>query len=286
MFAQDSQRRHVAIKLIPNKTDELHILKFLGRQSLETLKDNCIAPILEFLSIDGSNCCFVVMPRWGTDIHLPPPNTLRDVLQIIHSMLKGLAFLHRNNVLHRDTSMTNVLVNHFSSDIPSNNNPIRVKLRDSGHLLYALFDFDISIIVPADIKREEYRLPYTMSWWGWTRPYDTAQGEFDYDPFSFDVGCLGRVFCTPYQATGFANACTLSRSHGGPAIYLSTSPPARHSHSSRIGSRNLARRTSSDLTIRQIMHYTGLMTNMTDGNMYLLSLRGGGPYIESRPSLL
>jgi hypothetical protein len=31
------------------------------------------------------------------------------------------------------------------------------------------------------------------------RPHDTAQGEFDFDPFAWDVACLGIVFCTEFQ---------------------------------------------------------------------------------------
>lgn len=98
----------------------------------------------------------------------------------------------------QDIKIDNVLVNHFGADSSLANNEVR----SDGKLIYALFDFDISIMAPSDAKKGEYRLPYHMSWWGsFNQPMDTAQGEFDYDPFAFDVGMLGSEFCQVYQVT-------------------------------------------------------------------------------------
>jgi hypothetical protein len=102
----------------------------------------------------------------------------------------------------QDIKIDNVLVNHFGADSSLANNEVRSELRSDGKLIYALFDFDISIMAPPDAKKGEYRLPYHMSWWGsFNQPMDTAQGEFDYDPFAFDVGMLGSEFCQVYQVT-------------------------------------------------------------------------------------
>ncbi|KAJ3506405.1 hypothetical protein NLJ89_g6885 [Agrocybe chaxingu] len=185
VFAQDVHGRHVAIKLVPNNTDELRILQLLNQQSLKALEENCLIPVLEFLPIKGF--CFVVMPRWGASPAVPTPGTLREVVQIMRSMLK-------------DISMQNLLVNHFASEYNGHDNPGRTKLRSAGLLSYALFDFDISVIVPPTVSKSDFRLPYRMSWDGsYNQPFDTAQGEFDYDPFAFDVGTMGREFCRYYQ---------------------------------------------------------------------------------------
>ena len=102
----------------------------------------------------------------------------------------------------QDIKIDNVLVNHFGANSSLANNEVRSELRSDGKLIYALFDFDISIMAPSDAKKGEYRLPYHMSWWGsFNQPMDTAQGEFDYDPFAFDVGMLGSEFCQVYQVT-------------------------------------------------------------------------------------
>ncbi|CAA7268460.1 unnamed protein product [Cyclocybe aegerita] len=197
-FAQDTQFRHVAIKLVPEGTDELRILQLLSRQSPQTLRENCLIPVLGFLPIKGF--WFVIIPRWGTSISLPRLETLQNVVQIMHSMLKGLTFLHSLNIVHRDLCLRNVLVNHFSSDHSKHYNPWRAELRQAGSLLHAIFDFDLSVIAPPDVKKSEFRLPYDMSWYGsYNQPFDTAQGEFDYDPFAFDVGTMGREFCDWFQ---------------------------------------------------------------------------------------
>jgi hypothetical protein len=56
------------------------------------------------------------------------------------------------------------------------------------------------MMLPADTDRARYRLPYKLSWDGsFCQPDDTSQGEFDYNPFAYDVGTLGRVLCVKYQ---------------------------------------------------------------------------------------
>lgn len=52
-----------------------------------------------------------------------------------------------------------------------------------------------------DTSAEDRRLPYWDSWDGgyFEGPYDTAQGEFDYDPFAFDVATLGIMIAVDFQ---------------------------------------------------------------------------------------
>ncbi|KAF8869760.1 kinase-like domain-containing protein [Gymnopilus junonius] len=198
VFAQDSTGRHVAIKLVRDGTDEYRILRFLSQQSLESLKENCIIPVLDFLPIDGF--WFVVMPRWGTGIHLPWINNARHVLDIIHSMLKGLAFLHAHNISHGDLNLDNILVNHFSDyDDMLHENRVRADLRSKQMLSYAVFDFDFSIMLPPETDKTKYRLPYKRSWGTFNYTNDTTQGEFDFNPFVLDIGALGVRLCWAYQ---------------------------------------------------------------------------------------
>ena len=61
-------------------------------------------------------------------------------------------------------------------------------------------DFDLSLMVPHDVNLKKYRRPYQESFMGsYLQPRDTSQGEFDYNPFVFDVGCLGVMICMYYQ---------------------------------------------------------------------------------------
>ncbi|EKM82204.1 hypothetical protein AGABI1DRAFT_55401, partial [Agaricus bisporus var. burnettii JB137-S8] len=201
VFAQetDNPSHHVAIKLIVSDSEEHRILKFLQSQGMEVLKENCLVPVLDILS--NGPFSFVVMPRWGGVVYLPMGGPIRNVIHIMHSFLKALVFLHEHNILHRDIKFGNFLVSHFADEATFyDDSPVRQRLRYSNQLNYCLFDFNISMMLPADTDRARIRFPYKLSWdgTGW-QPRDTAQGEFDYNPFAYDVGTLGRVLCTEYQ---------------------------------------------------------------------------------------
>ena len=93
-----------------------------------------------------------------------------------------------------------MLVSHFCAGLYDHNNPLRVALRQESRVRYALFDFDISIMFEPDSTPAEYRLRSVFSWeGGYHQPYDTSQGELDYDPFAFDVACMGRFFLQNLQ---------------------------------------------------------------------------------------
>ncbi|KAJ3490807.1 hypothetical protein NLJ89_g11404 [Agrocybe chaxingu] len=197
LFAQDLQLRHVAIKIVKDDSDEYRVFQFLQQQPHEILRSHCLIPVLDMLPANGYH--FVVMPRWGGSVTLPAFSTVREILDLVRAMLKGLSFLHQHNICHRDVKLANMLVNHFSDDTDINFDT-RKQLRLRGQLEYAMFDFDFSIMFPPILDRALCRLPYRKAWEAaWIRPYDTSQGEFDYDPFAFDVGTLGFVLIHSFR---------------------------------------------------------------------------------------
>ncbi|PBK77789.1 hypothetical protein ARMSODRAFT_1077465 [Armillaria solidipes] len=178
-------------------------------------------PILELLDMEDFSA--VVMPKWSV-VFTPDRcfETMRDVLSMIHCLLKGLVFLHDRNIVHRvsmvklsvaaviplteyqDIKIENTLVNHAHNAHWTRHGHTAAfhrSLRRAGVLTYAYIDFDIAIMFPPDAPRSECRLPYWKSWDGtnnWAVK-DTAQGEYDYDPFTFDVALLGFQFCQSFQ---------------------------------------------------------------------------------------
>ncbi|KAF9474163.1 hypothetical protein BDN70DRAFT_899185 [Pholiota conissans] len=109
MYAQDSQLRHVAIKVVFDDSDEYRIMRFLHNQGIETLRENCIVPVLDLLPFDGF--WFVVMPRWSVRVPEPQIHTMKEVLHVMHSMLKVSDIITKT-----DIKMANVLINHFADD--------------------------------------------------------------------------------------------------------------------------------------------------------------------------
>ncbi|KAF8503080.1 kinase-like domain-containing protein [Gautieria morchelliformis] len=190
-FAQDS---------LQQTSDEYKILQLLIKESsLQSLEGfNGVLPPLDL--VDLGDHCIVVMPRWGEFAYHPWFSTIREAVDYMRYWLKGLSFLHKHHIVHRDIKPENILVNHFAAFSHIEWNEMRRTLRRDGHLAYAIIDFDISIMFPPTATREECRLPSNLSWDGaYDQPHDTKQGELDYDPFAFDVGCLGILFCERFQ---------------------------------------------------------------------------------------
>lgn len=97
--------------------------------------------------------------------------------------------------------------------------PHRARLGAEGKLSYALMDFDVSLYLPSS-RPGTVRRPYTESFLGrGPHPYDTDQGELDYDPFAFDVGTLGVSFCERFQVC-MPTACPfIAQTDYGPRVF-------------------------------------------------------------------
>lgn len=95
---------------------------------------------------------------------------------------------------------------------------------------YALFDFDMSIQLPPETSLDSCRRPAEEALYGkhLLQPPDIYQGERHYNPFAFDVACLGRLYlawfkvCTPKAlciwrsltgAAGLHTRCSSSCTH-------------------------------------------------------------------------
>ncbi len=75
-------------------------------------------------------------------------------------------------------------------------------MREDGRMKYALFDFDLALMLPASAPRASCRLPRKGGFFAsLDAPPDLRQGEFDYEPFAFDVGCLGMISDTFFQVS-------------------------------------------------------------------------------------
>ncbi|KAF8526663.1 kinase-like domain-containing protein [Hysterangium stoloniferum] len=183
-YAQDAQSRHVVIKFVKGGSDHYRVFRFLY-DCKEEAESHCIVPILDFLKYDED--WFVVMPRWGRNPLMPWFSTVREVITFMHSVLRAVEFLHRNLIVHRDVACKNILINHFAGIFGNEAPGTRRILREQNKSLYALCDFDCSMMFSPTSKPEECRLPSDMSFQILALPFDTSQGELDYDPFTFEM---------------------------------------------------------------------------------------------------
>jgi hypothetical protein len=101
----------------------------------------------------------------------------------------------------QDVDYRNILVNVFRGDFEIGEHfPMLTEFRRRDAVLYAHIDFDISIMFEPESIPAERRLPWVLSREGpFVYVYDTRQGELDYDPFAYDIACLGELLCVKFQ---------------------------------------------------------------------------------------
>ncbi|KAF8639003.1 hypothetical protein AX16_010402, partial [Volvariella volvacea WC 439] len=214
--ARTTEGYHVTLKWIPIDSDEYRVLKYIHENPSSEEKFNHIMPVLDIVHGMHEEYCVVVMPRWDEVRWAPWVDqyfyTTSTILDYLEAALKALSYLHENRIVHRDLVSRHMLQNQLWDswnniwhlrDIRDQTqfwrrNEMTRQLRTSGKMLYALIDFSLA-------KRLEPgcdRLPSEESFVGPSyeyHPQDTAHGEYDYDPFAYDVGLLGYTFCRAFQ---------------------------------------------------------------------------------------
>lgn len=73
----------------------------------------------------------------------------------------------------------------------------------SSAVVYALFDFDLSLQLPPDTSLKSCRRPADEAFIGkklYHAP-DVYEGERHYNPFAFDVACLGRLYLAHFKVS-------------------------------------------------------------------------------------
>ncbi|KAI0821648.1 hypothetical protein BC628DRAFT_1422467 [Trametes gibbosa] len=197
---QDDMQRNVIIKLVDHGTDEHQIYSRLSR--CEALYDPCkFAGVLPPTAILSSphGFSFVVMPMWTTAyrLRLQQLDTIRQVFSFIRCTLMGLSLLHTHRIAHRDIDDSNIVTNWFCYDNDWDHRLQRILEHcQTPDALYALFDFDLSIQLPAETSLKHCRRPADEALIGksFYHPGDITMGESYYNPFAYDVACLANIF--------------------------------------------------------------------------------------------
>ncbi|CAL1698382.1 unnamed protein product [Somion occarium] len=162
--AVNEQHRDVIIKLLRNDSPEYNVYKHITAEDIRS-----------------------GLHRTGFDC-------LRTVFDFSLSILKALAFLHSNLVAYRDIKIHNILVNLYNGDAVYDDCR---EFYASQKARFVLCDFDLSVIFPPDTPPAARVCPASESDWGSYRyhPPDAADGQTVYDPFAYDVACLGGLLC-------------------------------------------------------------------------------------------
>ena len=133
---------------------------------------------------------------------------------------QGLAFLHSRRIVHRvglvslspdscltdvyggqDIDFHNIMVNYYCFGLRGKKFSHAVEEhRQSPDAVHCLMDFDRSLKLPSDTSLDTCRLPAEAAMVSGTpyRPPDLCLAEHDYNPFAYDVACLGNMFRITY----------------------------------------------------------------------------------------
>ncbi|KAI0070379.1 hypothetical protein K474DRAFT_816925 [Panus rudis PR-1116 ss-1] len=180
-IAQDAQGRDVVLKLTDRDSMEHKVNMRLLQSILETPYD--------FVA--------TAMPLWTAPLMRLDLNSVRDIVVCIRCLLTALDFLHRHRIIHRDIHHCNIAISYYAWDFDNGRGVDRFvdEQKRSGTLAYALFDFDLAIQFPEDTSVKDFRIPSEHAFYGWPNyhPRDVYRGQVDYNPFAFDVACLGHL---------------------------------------------------------------------------------------------
>ncbi|RPD68639.1 hypothetical protein L226DRAFT_548493 [Lentinus tigrinus ALCF2SS1-7] len=195
--AQDAVGRDVMLKIISKDSVEHRICQDLLRCDITSPGNfQGVLPPLAILDTPHQ-FSFIVTPRWGHAGKLRLFETVGNVIHYVRCLLKGLAFLHNHRIAHRDLDHQNILVNCYS--LYRSVYDIQAEMREhrrSPEIAYCLFDFDRALQFPLDTPLRSCRAPASGAMVALSpyHPLDVSFGESEYNPFAFDVACLGNMF--------------------------------------------------------------------------------------------
>ena len=154
----------------------------------------------------------------------------RGIAYMWLNIIQSLAFLHSRRIIHRvrlvDLSAThrpadrkgeqdidyhNVMVNYYVFGLYKEKFlHVLEEHRRGPDALHCLVDFDRSLKLPLSTPLDACRLPADAAMVSGTpyQPPDLNLAEHDYDPFAYDVGCLGNMFRITYAVRGHSRSQT------------------------------------------------------------------------------
>ncbi|RDB23418.1 Serine/threonine-protein kinase ksp1 [Hypsizygus marmoreus] len=176
--------------------EHLKILRRIASGENSLLSNNHALPM--FAEFQFEDIIFGIFPKVGASIEdlygYWARNSVGDVVDILMQMLEGLAFIHSNNVAHRDAFRDNFVVQWHPESLRT------MKISPSRPRVY-LIDFEVAIDFPAECPADERvctGYPIGGSFGeleAYTRPHapELVSGK-PYSPFKLDVWQLGTSF--------------------------------------------------------------------------------------------
>ncbi|KAI0780195.1 kinase-like domain-containing protein, partial [Fomes fomentarius] len=187
----------VLVKVIKRGSPEYSINQHLLKATLSKVPYAFPYVISPVAMLDSHHeFSFMILPLWGQGYNPERFTTTRQILRYIECLLNGLVYLHEHRIVHRDIGDHNAVTNAYCLEDEYHFQGIVAEHSRSTAAVFAFIDFDLAIELPRDVSHRECRLPSSKAWCGMPcfHPPDYLLAEPEYNPFAFDVGCLGMMF--------------------------------------------------------------------------------------------
>ncbi|KAI0066775.1 kinase-like protein [Artomyces pyxidatus] len=196
-----SDGKLVYIKRIHTGDQESTIAQMLLSGNLRDDPRNHSVPILEiFPDTNHEGYSFMVMP-FLREMDRPPFSNVGEIVDFADQILEGLAFMHEQNVAHRDCSPKNILMDgdamfplgfHPVLDLflPDATTPAIYSLvpRSVAGVRYYFVDYGLSSYIPPGQPRLVVGLE------GRDEEVPELSEDVPYDPFKVDIFSIGNIF--------------------------------------------------------------------------------------------
>ncbi|KAI0364011.1 kinase-like protein [Pilatotrama ljubarskyi] len=195
-----SDKMRVAIKSVSNQGQELNISRLVA--SLGGADNHCVSAIEVLPDPLNDHRSLLVMP-YLRPYDNPELQTVDDVVNFVSQMLKGLVFLHRHRIAHRDIAPPNIMMDARPL-YPNDHHPVRLHraldaIRDANPLprsdhpvKYYYVDFGLSVHFP------EGASPRVIGRVGRDMEIPELSSDVPYDAFKADIYALGNLFDKAY----------------------------------------------------------------------------------------
>ncbi|KZT13120.1 uncharacterized protein LAESUDRAFT_690312 [Laetiporus sulphureus 93-53] len=190
----------VYIKLVKTGDNESRIATMLSDPSFRDDPDNHSVPILDtFQDAKDKSISYLVMPFLRL-IDEPPFALVGEVVDFVDQILKGLQFLHKHGVAHRDCTYKNLMMDASEmfpqgfhpvdqTSLPDGETTAPYYRRTDVHVKYYFVDYGISVHIPRDAQS---KLVVGVN--GRDQEVPELSDDTPYDPFKVDVFIIGNVF--------------------------------------------------------------------------------------------
>ncbi|KAF9553954.1 hypothetical protein CPC08DRAFT_713328 [Agrocybe pediades] len=195
-----SDNKKVVLKKV-NPQQEVAVLQHLHSPELEKDPRNNTVPLLDVIAHPTrEDVAFIVMPMLYAFENVSVPfEYVSEVLEALDQFLKGLEFLHEQQIAHRDACVLNLMMDaakvlpggfHFARPLrkPDGKGSVKPRSRRAvGPIKYYIIDYELAFYYPGN-EDDSYGT------FGQDKTVPEFADEYAlYDPFKLDVYQMGGV---------------------------------------------------------------------------------------------